>query len=116
MLHARFARAGVDAHFITGFLNEPDSRIACRLAVRRSDVVRGCSASNPHDAKTWGRRVGGFVLRKLVTHERTTKALKIGRDRCVVAYGEIRARFLPRFIAAQSFSAPYSEKTVGACA
>ena len=85
----RARAAGVTRILLPGS-NEPDSRIACRLAVD-DPMLYAAVGVHPHDAKTWDEGSADRFA-KLV---RTTndKALKIGRDRCVVAYGEIGLDF-----------------------
>lgn len=81
--------AGVTSVLLPGS-NESDSRTACRLAVDEP-MLYAAVGVHPHDAKTWS---DGSADR-LATLVRVTNenALKAGRDRCVVAFGEIGLDF-----------------------
>ncbi len=86
---ARARAAGVTRILLPGS-TEADSRDACRLSVN-NPMLYAAVGVHPHDAKTWDNGSADRFA-KLV---RTTndKALKAGRDRCVVAYGEIGLDF-----------------------
>ncbi len=86
---ARARAAGVTRILLPGS-TEADSREACRLAVVEP-MLYAAVGVHPHDAKTWDSGSADRFL-KLV-HTTNDKALKAGRDRCVVAYGEIGLDF-----------------------
>lgn len=85
----RARTTGVTRILLAG-IDEPDSRVACQLAVD-NPMLYVSVGIHPHDAKTWDHGSADRFA-KLV---RTTNdmALKAGRDRCVVAYGEIGLDF-----------------------
>ncbi len=83
-----------DANGVTRIMmaasNEKDSRIACQLAVEHP-VLYTAVGVHPHDAKTWDQGTGDRLA--TLVRETNETALKAGRDRCVVAYGEIGLDF-----------------------
>ncbi|HNZ63092.1 MAG TPA: TatD family hydrolase [Bacillota bacterium] len=86
---SRAASAGV-TRVVMAASNEEDSRAACRLAVHHP-MLYAAVGVHPHDAKTWGAGTAARLSDLVQTANRD--ALHAGRDRCVVACGEIGLDF-----------------------